>query len=317
MRLIFAGTSEFACFSLKALIKSGYEIPFVLTKMDQLGGRGMKLIQNPIKRLASDLGIRVIQSNCLRKTTEFPSHNVSKIHYNLTEAKPDVIVVVAYGIILPEWVLSLPHFFCINLHPSLLPRWRGAAPIQRAIESGDKETGVTVIRMNNEIDSGEILLQRTVPILSHYNSGMLHDLLAKEGSLAVLHTLKALSKGNFLSKSQSNDQATYARKIEKSESILDCSKDSETLSRRIRAFNPVPGNKIILPGLSEPVKVWEAKSLDEKTNLFPGSIQRVSSFGIDIATGKGLLRLLELQKAGGKPQKVKEFIQGWRYSSSI
>ncbi len=314
MRLIFAGTSEFACCSLKSLVERGYEIPFVLTKIDRLGGRGMKVIQSPIKKLALDLGIKVLQSNTLEKKWKL-SYQVEKIYKKLLEVKPDIIIVVSYGLILPKWILDLPKFFCINLHASLLPRWRGAAPIHRAIENGDKETGISIIKMNDKLDSGNILLQRKVPILNDYNSGMLHDILAQEGALAIQSILEQLSKGDLNQRVQQSDHITYAKKIEKSESMLDCSKDSNFLSRRIRAFNPTPGNTIILPGFSEPVKVWDAQALADEAVLSPGSIQKIGDFGIDIATGNGILRLLELQRSGKKRQKVKEFICGWRRNS--
>lgn len=222
------------------------------------------------------------------------------------------MVVAAYGLILPKWVLDLPVHGCFNIHASLLPRWRGAAPIQRAIEAGDAETGITIMQMDEGLDTGDMLLKRALPITAGHTAASLHDELATMGAHAVLEAISACGQGKLVPQGQPAQGATYASKLEKSEAALDFSETGDVLARRVRAFNPVPGATVHLPGLNDPVKVWAAQAVKQPVANAPGELVSASPQGIDIATPDGVLRLLELQKAGGKRQSVAAFVQGWR-----
>ena len=311
MRLVFAGTPEFARIAFDALRAAGHEIPLVMTQPDRPAGRGLKLTPSPVKQAALDAGIDVAQPRSLRLDGRYPDE-ADQARALLQSVAPDVMVVAAYGLILPQWVLDLPRLGCLNIHASLLPRWRGAAPIQRAIEAGDAQTGVTIMQMDQGLDTGDMLLERIVPIGADTNAAMLHDALAQVGGEAIVEALDALAKGGLTPRKQPEEGVTYAAKLDKSESALDCSQPAELLARRVRAFNPVPGASIRLPGLPDPVKVWRAQALDGASAAEPGSVLRADGTGIDIATGQGVLRLLELQKAGGKRQPVDVFVRGWQ-----
>ena len=296
MRLVFAGTPEFARIAFDALRAAGHDMPLVMTQPDRPAGRGLKLTPSPVKQAALDAGIEVAQPRSLRLDGRYPEE-AAEARALLERIAPDVMVVAAYGLILPQWVLDLPRLGCLNIHASLLPRWRGAAPIQRAIEAGDARTGVTIMQMDAGLDTGDMLLERVVPIGAETNAAQLHDALALAGGEAIVAALAAL---------------TYAAKLDKAEAALDCSQPAELLARRVRAFNPVPGASIRLPGLADPVKVWRAQALPQSAAAAPGSVLRAQADGIDIATGEGVLRLLELQKAGGKRQPVDVFVRGWQ-----
>lgn len=311
MRLVFAGTPEFARIALNALLAAGHEIPLVLTQPDRPAGRGLKLTPSPVKQLALDAGIAVAQPRSLRLDGRYPE-DAQDARERLLQAAPDVMVVAAYGLILPQWVLDLPRLGCLNIHASLLPRWRGAAPIQRAIEAGDAQTGVTIMQMDAGLDTGDLLLERVLPIAAQQTAAQLHDALALAGAQAIQDALQALAGSGLAARPQPEDGVTYAAKLEKAEAALDCSLDAEVLARRVRAFNPVPGATIRLPGLADPVKVWQAQALNETATVAPGQVQGSGPQGIDIATGAGVLRLLELQKAGGKRQTVDQFVRGWQ-----
>jgi methionyl-tRNA formyltransferase len=218
----------------------------------------------------------------------------------------------ASGLILPHWVRPLPRLGGLNNPACLVPRGRGAAPIQRAIEAGDAQTGITIMQMDQGLDTGDMLLERVVPIAADTNAAQLHDALAQVGGEAIVEALDALAKGGLTPRRQPEAGVTYAAKLDKAESALDCAQPAELLARRVRAFNPVPGASIRLPGLPDPVKVWRAQALDEAATAAPGSVLRADGAGIDIATGQGVLRLLELQKAGGKRQPVDVFARGWQ-----
>jgi methionyl-tRNA formyltransferase len=235
----------------------------------------------------------------------------------LQHARLDVLVVAAYGLILPTWVLQTPRHGCLNIHASLLPRWRGAAPIQRAIEAGDTQTGVTIMQMDEGLDTGAMLLSESLDIAPDDNAASLHDKLAEQGSRLIVQALRALPSGLLSATAQPETGATYASKLDKSEAMLTLNEPAERLARRIRAFNPAPGATIKLPGIAEPVKVWDAIALPMDSTTTSAQVTgdahviRASADGIDIATGHGVLRLLELQRPGGKRQYASAFITGW------
>ncbi|WP_144631754.1 methionyl-tRNA formyltransferase [Bordetella genomosp. 13] len=312
MRLVFAGTPEFARIALDALLAAGHEIPLVLTQPDRPAGRGLKLTPSPVKQAALAAGIEVAQPRSLRLDGRYPDEAAAARDL-LVRTAPDVMVVAAYGLILPQWTLQLPRLGCLNIHASLLPRWRGAAPIQRAIEAGDARTGVTIMQMDEGLDTGDMLLEHVVPIGPQQSAAELHDALAAAGGQAIVQALAALPRGELVPRSQPEDGVTYAAKLDKAEAALDLAQPAETLARRIRAFNPVPGATLRLPGLPDPVKVWRAQVLPaESAGAEPGRVLRASAQGVDVATGEGVLRLLELQKAGGKRQPAEAFVLGWQ-----
>ncbi|GAB2902906.1 methionyl-tRNA formyltransferase [Paralcaligenes ginsengisoli] len=310
MRIVFAGTPEFARFALDAILAAGHEVCLALTQPDRPSGRGLKLTPSPVKQAALNAGIQVLQPRSLRLDGKYPeeAREACKV---LSALAPEVMVVAAYGLILPQWVLSLPRHGCLNIHASLLPRWRGAAPIQRAIEAGDMQTGITIMQMDAGLDTGDMLLVRSMGISGGHNAARLHDDLAALGADAIVQALDDLEKGRLKAVPQPAEGVTYAAKLDKGEAALDFSQPARILERRIRAFNPVPGSTLRLPGLSDPVKVWSARALDRPARKTAGQIEDVSPAGVDIATADGVLRLLELQKAGGKRQPVEVFVQGW------
>ena len=310
MRIVFAGTPEFAGKALDALISAGHEIPLVLTQPDRPSGRGMKLRPSPVKALAQEHGIQVVQPRSLRLDGKFPD-DAAMAREALQVAAPDLMVVAAYGLILPEWVLKLPVHGCFNIHASLLPRWRGAAPIQRAIEAGDEQTGITIMQMDEGLDTGDMLLKRVVPITDTHNAARLHDELAAEGAKAILEAVELLAQGALRASPQPEEGVTYAAKLDKTEAALDFTRPAAELARRVRAFDPVPGATARLPGLDQPVKIWAAQALPAAGNSMPGSLVDATAQGLDFATADGILRVLSLQKAGGKRQPVSAFVQGW------
>jgi methionyl-tRNA formyltransferase len=330
MRIVFAGTPEFAASALEAILAAGHQVPLVLTQPDRPSGRGLKLTPSAVKKKALAANIPVCQPRSLRLDGKYPE-DAQAARAALLDAAPELMVVAAYGLILPEWVLSLPSYGCFNIHASLLPRWRGAAPIQRAIEAGDHVTGITIMLMDEGLDTGAMLLAKTLPITAQHNASRLHDELAALGSEAIVQALEGLQKGTLVSQRQPEEGVTYAAKLDKAEAPLDFSQPAAVLARRIRAFDPVPGATILLPGLADPVKVWNAQALamengdrgdlsgvqtETALSTFvgaPGQVLRATAQGIDVATADGILRLLELQKSGGKRQPVAAFVQGWHH----
>lgn len=317
MRIVFAGTPEFARLALVALIEAGHTIPLVLTQPDRPAGRGLKLTPSPVKQAALDAGIPVAQPRSLRLDGKYPEE-AAEAHRLLTEAAPDVMVVAAYGLILPQWTLDLPRLGCLNIHASLLPRWRGAAPIQRAIEAGDAQTGITIMQMDVGLDTGDMLDIRSVPIGPNDTAATLHDALAEVGARAIVDVVQAMADGHApVPQPQPEAGVTYAAKLDKAEAVLDWSLPAETLARRIRAFDPVPGATTRLPGLADPVKVWAAQVLaadvagKSSEAARPGDVLAATPEGIDVATGAGVLRLTVLQKPGAKRQPVDVFVRGW------
>ena len=314
LNVVFAGTPEFARQALAAILQAGFSVPLVMTQPDRPAGRGMKLTPSPVKQHAVEHNIPVIQPISLRLDGKYPE-DAASARDTLLALQPDVMIVAAYGLILPQWVLDLPRYGCLNIHASLLPRWRGAAPIQRAIEAGDSATGIAIMQMDIGLDTGNVIASDSLPIVAQ-NAAQLHDELAVMGAQQIVAVLQALEKDGVLhSKPQPEAGVTYAAKLDKREAALDLSEDAVTLARRIRAFNPVPGATVMLPGLDSPVKVWDACALEASAAgaaSTPGQVLAVTPEGIDLATGNGTLRLLQLQKAGGKRQPVAVFVTGWK-----
>lgn len=310
MKIGFAGTPAFAEVALRALIRHGCDVCVVLTQPDRPAGRGMKLSASPVKETALEHQIPVLQPHSLKLDGRYPDEAFAT-KSSLESLNLDLLVVAAYGLILPKWLLELPRQGCLNIHASLLPRWRGAAPIQRAIEAGDAQTGITIMQMDEGLDTGDMLLWQAVDIQASDNTQTLHDKLASLGAEMIVQALEGLQKNQLTATPQPEHGVTYASKIEKSEAQLDLTLPAAALARRIRAFNPFPGATLTLPGIADPVKVWDAISIPEKTSGTPGSLVSASPHGIDLATGDGVLRLLELQRPGAKRQAVAVFAQSY------
>jgi methionyl-tRNA formyltransferase len=310
MRVVFAGTPEFARVALERLHAAGFDIPLVLTQPDRPAGRGMKLHASPVKQFALDHGIAVGQPRSLRLDGKFPDE-ASLAHEALLAAKADAMVVAAYGLILPKWVLDTPRLGCLNIHASLLPRWRGAAPIHRAIEAGDAQTGVTIMQMDAGLDTGDMLLTEALPITGAHTTGALHDRLAELGGRMVVEALELAACGGLRPVPQPAEGVTYAAKIDKAEAAIDWRWPAAVIARRVRAFNPAPGAFTTLAG--ETIKVWLALDGSGETpaDAAPGRVLSAGADGIRVATGDGVLSLLELQRAGGRPLPAREFLQGF------
>lgn len=311
MRIVFAGTPDFARIALEALLAQGFDVPLVMTQPDRPAGRGMKLSSSPVKQAAVNANIPVLQPHSLRLDGKYPEE-AAQARQTLLDLQPDLMVVAAYGLILPKWTLELPRYGCFNIHASLLPRWRGAAPIQRAIQAGDAATGITIMQMDEGLDTGDMLVRSELAIRDDHSAATLHDDLAQLGAQALLEALQQVRDGTLQATPQPEEGVTYAEKLSKAESVLDLSQPAKELERRIRAFDPVPGSTLSLPGLEQPVKVWRAQAVEQKHSAEPGQVLNVSAQGIDVACGEGVLRLLELQKAGSKRQPVAVFVQGWQ-----
>ncbi|MES2353907.1 MAG: methionyl-tRNA formyltransferase [Pseudomonadota bacterium] len=300
MRIAFAGTPEFAADALRALIAAGHEIALVLTQPDRPSGRGMKLMPSAVKQVAIDHSITVHQPISLKT----PESNAP-----LITAGVDVMVVAAYGLILPSAVLAIPKFGCLNIHASLLPRWRGAAPIQRAILAGDSATGICIMQMDAGLDTGPILLSSAIPITEDGTGGTLHDELKQLGATLINEALAKLSKGELSAKEQPTEGVTYAEKLKKEEAGIDWSQSAIAIERKVRAFNPFPITNTRFNG--ELLRVWRAHVVkDELTTQPAGQIIRADAKGIVVACGDGALALTEIQKAGGKPLNAAAFLAG-------
>ncbi|MEM8561464.1 MAG: methionyl-tRNA formyltransferase [Pseudomonadota bacterium] len=290
LRIAFAGTPDFAALHLKALIDSKHQLIAVYTQPDRPAGRGKMLRASPVAQLAKSAGIDLLQPSTLRSETEQRS---------LAELGADLLVVVAYGLILPKPILATPELGCLNVHASLLPRWRGAAPIQRAIAAGDKETGITIMQMDAGLDTGPMLASATCPITEQTTAASLHDDLAAIGAPLLLKVLSKLSDYQHNADQQDDAQATYADKIQKAEAELDWQQDAAVLARSIRAFNPFPVCFSHLEG--ERVKIWEADVIEhsEQTTA-PGTILTAGRGGLLVTCGRGRLNIKRMQLAGGK-----------------
>ena len=310
MKVIFAGTPEFAAVALAQLHEAGFEIPLVLTQPDRPAGRGMQLHPSLVKSYALKHGMPVAQPVSLRLDGKYPDQ-AAAAHAQLKATEHQVMVVAAYGLILPASILSIPPMGCLNIHASLLPRWRGAAPIHRAIEAGDSETGITIMQMDEGIDTGPMLLMQSERINATDTTGSLHDRLAAIGGELIVDALKKLQQGGLSAQAQPSEGMTYAAKISKQEADLDFRLPAEILLRRIHAFNPFPGAVVHLHETA--VKIWQASSVEAKGK--PGEILSVSSEGVIVACGSGALKVEELQKPGGKRLSVEQFIQGFAMES--
>jgi methionyl-tRNA formyltransferase len=295
MRIIFAGTPAFAARALEALLAAGHAVPLVLTQPDRPAGRGMKLKASPVKEVALAHRLPVAQPENLR---------TEDARQPIREAAADAMVVAAYGLILPQAVLDLPRLGCVNIHASLLPRWRGAAPIQRAIEAGDRETGITLMRMDAGLDTGAILSLHALPIATDDTAGRLHDKLAALGAAAIVALLPRLE--GLRGTPQDAALATYAAKIGKDEAALDWSLPAAVLERRIRAFDPFPGAHTRLDG--QPIKVWRATLAAAAGTA--GTLLAVSPEALTVACGEGALDIREVQVAGGRRLPVASFLAG-------
>ena len=298
MRLIFAGTTEFAARALAALLHAGHDIALVLTQPDRPAGRGLKLVPSAVKALAQEHGLHVYQPAGLKD---------EQASARLRTLAADAMVVAAYGLILPEPVLAIPRLGTINIHASLLPRWRGAAPIQRAILAGDVLTGISIMQMDRGLDTGPVLAAESVAIEAEDTSASLHDKLAGLGARLIVTVLAQLERGPVSAAPQPVAGASYAAKITKSEAEIDWSEAAPVIERRVRAFNPLPGASAITRGVG--LKIWRARV--NPAEGAPGTILEASAKGIVVACGTQSLCVLELQRAGGKKLAAAQFLAGF------
>lgn len=302
LRLVFAGTPDFAVPSLRACLGSGAEVVAVYTQPDRPSGRGRQLAASPVKQAALAAGLAVEHPETLRDAAA---------RERLRAYAPDLIVVVAYGLILPKSVLAIARLGCWNVHASLLPRWRGAAPIQRAILAGDVETGIDLMRMEAGLDTGPVLLERRTPIAQHDTGGSLHDRLAMLGAEVLAEGLARTLRGDALPATlQPANGVTYAHKLDKAEARLDWNEPAIALVRKVRAFDPWPVAEGVIHG--ERLRVWSAEAIDVRADAAPGSLVATHRDAIDVATGDGVLRIRELQREGGRRVAVRDWLNARR-----
>jgi methionyl-tRNA formyltransferase len=297
LNIVYAGTPEFAAVALAALLDTPHRISAVYTQPDRPAGRGRKLKASPVKELALEHGIEVRQPESLKEAGE---------QARLAALEPDLMIVAAYGLLLPAEVLAIPRLGCLNIHASLLPRWRGAAPIQRAILAGDAETGITIMQMDVGLDTGDMLYKLSTPITERDNAQSLHDRLASLGAQAITEALTGLLAGTLVAEKQDESLACYAKKLHKAEAEIDWQQPAQQLARQVAAFNPWPVAQTLYKG--EVLRIWEASVVDEVSGKAPGSVIRAGREGIDVACGEGVLRLRQLQRPGGKPQDAQAFL---------
>ena len=304
MKLLFAGTPDFAVPALSALHGAGHSIPAVLTQPDRPAGRGQKLTASPVAREAEALGI--------------PVHKFLKLdapaREQIAALKPDLMVVVAYGLILPQAALDIPRHGCLNIHASLLPRWRGAAPIARAVEAGDAETGITIMQMDAGLDTGPMLLREAVAIDDTTTAASLHDRLAALGGRLIVEALARLEAGTLPATAQPAEGVTYAKKLSKDEARLDWTQPAAVLARRVRGFNPAPVAWTELDEGRGPerLRIWNARALGLPTSAVPGSVLEADGNGLHVATGDGVLVITELQRAGGRAMPAAVACRDWK-----
>ena len=310
MRVIFAGTPDFARVALAQLHAAGFEIPLVLCQPDRPAGRGMKLQQSAVKQWALAQQTKVAQPRSLRLDGKYPD-DAKQAREAIEAAHADVMVVAAYGLILPQWVLDVPRLGCLNIHASLLPRWRGAAPIHRAIEAGDSHSGVTIMQMDAGLDTGDMLLVEQLAIEPQETTETLHDKLAALGGRLVVQALEMAACGGQIATPQPAQGVSYAHKIEKPEAVIDWTQPTALIERRIRAFQPFPVAVSTLG--TEPIKFRAAEvlALVSPPDAAPGEVLAVSEQGVDICAADGVIRAVRLQKAGGKPLSVADFLHGF------
>jgi methionyl-tRNA formyltransferase len=299
LNIVFAGTPDFAAGHLQALIDSRHNVVGVYSQPDRPAGRGKKLQPSPVKQLALEHNIPVFQPLNFKQEGAIEE---------LESLNADIMIVVAYGLLLPLAVLEAPKMGCLNVHASILPRWRGAAPIQRAIQAGDAETGITIMQMDVGLDTGDMLSKTLLDIHADETGGSLHDRLLEKGPTALLQTLTLLQAGEAIAEQQDDSLANYAHKLTKEEALIDWCLPAKDIELSVRAFNPFPCAFTLLG--DQRIKVWQAITLDEATNLLPGTIARVSNEGVDVATGAGMIRLLNIQLIGKKAMTVRDFING-------
>lgn len=298
MRLVFAGTPEFAARQLAALLEAGHEVCLVLTQPDRRSGRGMQVSESAVKRLAEERGLPVYQPAKLGEASSLA---------HIAAERPDALVAAAYGLILPQSVLDLAPRGALNVHASLLPRWRGAAPIARALLAGDRSTGITIMRMDAGLDTGPILAQRAIEIAPDDDAGSLHDRLAALGAEMIVAELGALASGRSEARVQPNEGVTYAHKLDKRETMLNWSRTAAELERAVRAFRPSPGAQARLNG--ETLKIWHASVVARRGQ--PGVVLEADGNGIVVACGGDALAIAELQRAGARRMSVGELLRGW------
>ncbi|MBD8655209.1 methionyl-tRNA formyltransferase [Oxalobacteraceae sp. CFBP 13730] len=307
MKVVFAGTPEFAAVALRAIHEAGFTVPLVLTQPDRPAGRGMQLQASSVKQYALAHGMPVAQPLSLRTDSKDPerAEQARAAHAQLLALDYDVMVVAAYGLILPRSTLDIRP--CINIHGSLLPRWRGAAPIHRAIEAGDVDAGVTIMEMEEGLDTGPMLLMEGLPIEATDTTGTLHDKVAALGARMIVEALHKMAAGELVATPQPEAGVTYAAKITKEEARLDFALSADVLARKVRAFNPFPGANGVVDGVA--VKIWHAVAVEGSGA--PGQVLQADAGGIVVACGAGALRLTELQKPGGKRLAAAEFLKGF------
>lgn len=297
MKILFAGTPEFAVPALGALMAAGHQVTLVLTQPDRPSGRGMKLNTSPVKRLALQYGIIVFQPETLKDAA---------VQARLASEQADIMVVAAYGLIIPDTILHMPRYGCINIHASLLPRWRGAAPIQRALLAGDTKTGITIMEMVSRLDAGAMIAHAPLPITESDTAQTLHDRLANLGAALMVQVMADLARvGKLQATSQDESLATYAHKLDKAEATIDWKHGAVELSRQVRAFNPFPVAQTTLHG--KVCRIWMAHALTGQAE--PGCVVSLTS-GITVGCGNGLLKIEELQMPGGKRLSASDFLAG-------
>jgi methionyl-tRNA formyltransferase len=307
MRIAFAGTPEFARIALEAVAAAGFDIVLVLTQPDRPAGRGMKLQASPVKQFAASHGWPVTQPRSLRLDGKYPE-DAAAARAVLLDAKADVMVVAAYGLILPQWVLDMPRLGCLNIHASLLPRWRGAAPIHRAIEAGDAQAGVTIMQMDAGLDTGDMLLSESLAI-GEESTAQLHDRLAALGGRLIVDALKQAEAGALQAKPQPAEGVNYAHKVEKHEAQVDWTQDAAAIVRRIRAFDPFPGASSVLDG--ETIKLWAARVQPGVPADAAGTVLAAGAPGIAVAARDAVVVITELQRPGGKRLAAADFLRGF------